>query len=133
MSAPDHYRTMTDDQLAEWHQLTQRVQVLTRDLAESKLETQAVQNVMHQERRTWADEMNKRADLIVELTSQHQTQRDAARRSAAALVLALRALEALRAVVLEGKVSPDSIHWPGEVFRAVQDADEVIRAYGIPF
>lgn len=133
MTSNELFRSMSDDQLAQWHQLTQRVEQLGRDLAEQKGQRAADNDRHAEEVRSLRTELNTRADVIQQLTMSESHQKQAVRRAAAGLVLALKALEALRDLIQEGKVSAKSSEWPGEVFRAVQDADEVIRAYGIPF
>lgn len=133
MSETKQSYTLTQSEWDRYQTLKAEVIELVKE-SETRRETlRQLQADMRSEYAKWAREMNERAEAILALNAQLCTQTSAARRSAAGLVLALKALQALRDLVMEGKVSNDSFQWPGEVFRAVQDAEEVIRAYGIPF
>lgn len=127
------YHTLTDDQLAEWHQLTVKVERLTADLAESRKATESVQRAAEEAYLKFLTDLRSKAQELKELTKRHIYQRDCAQKNAAALVSALAALKQLRDLATDGKISNKKTEWPGEVFRAIEDADEVIRASDIPF
>lgn len=78
-------------------------------------------------------ELEERAATILDLSQKHSHQLSAARRSAAALVLTLQALDNLLKALTGSNMEDAQRFFPGEVFRAMQDASEVIKAHGIPF
>lgn len=133
MSTTGHYHSMTDDQLAEWHQLTTRVDQLQRDLAESRKATESVQDkLLDANANLYAAklEASVRADT---LTQQMLANRDMARRNAASVVQCLRALRFLLDAVHLPAVLKHQNEWPREVFLAMQEAEEVVKLLGVPF
>lgn len=127
------YHTLTDEQLAEWHQLTTKVDRLTADLAESRKATESVQARAEQERQTLTAELRRRGDRIAELTMKEIHSMSAVRSTSGALIETLKALKALHDLVMQGQVANKQAQWPGEVFRAVEAAHDALRKYDIPF
>lgn len=84
-------------------------------------------------KRKHAAELAERAAVILDLTNRHAAQMTAARRNAAALMIALKALAALVKVCQDVR---DEEGWTWEdsaLAKAMRDAAEVIGAYGFPF
>lgn len=102
-----------------------------RDEARAQVEAAAAQTVELQA--GYATQRRKLADEVYTLKEKNTQQREVIDRFRKEQMQLVRALRALRDVVMEGKVSCDSIEWPGEVFRAVQDAEEVLKLCEVPF
>lgn len=133
MNPANHYSTMTDDQLAQWHQLTTEVDRLRAELAQVKREREEEREAQNREYDQWCAQMADRAETIVDLTQKEATQRSMNRRSAAALMEALGALKQLVDCLTADKMEMSRRYWGGEVFRALEHAQEVAAAHGIPF
>jgi len=133
MSGPGHYRSMTDDQIAEWHQLVTRNDQLQRDLAESRKATESVQEaLMEANANLYAAKLEASVNADT-LTQKYLAYRDLTRRNAAGIVQCLRALKSLLEAVHLPAVLAHQQEWPGEVYRAVEEAEEVVKLLDVPF
>lgn len=72
-------------------------------------------------------------DELIRLTQAHANQRDCARRSAAALVVALNALKALRDAIDNLYPEGPGVFDNEALTKAVREADELIATHGFPF
>jgi len=113
--------------------LTVRVEQLTRELNVSRGLADGMQQTFDQERARWNREKEQRSALILSQDETLRGRTEAVRRNAAALVVTLKALDALLKALTDSNMVDAQRFFPGEVFRAMQDASEVIKAYGIPF
>lgn len=133
MSHPEHYHSMTDEQLAEWAQLSARVHKLTSELVEAQSAAALAEEKHKAYMRHAGAELPKRGDMIVDLAQKHVDQMSAARRSAAALVLTLKALEKLCNAAATVDCCGACVGNPEDFESALREAREVIASYGIPF
>jgi len=130
---PNHYHTMTDEQLAQWHQLTTRVEQLTRELALSRRAMEDYQAVAEQECMRLRSALTNSADVVMKLTKQLVDQKSANHRLCAAQVALLKALEALVRWSDGMRVDADTAPYPEEWEKAVREAREVLALNSIPF
>jgi len=124
---------MEQHEYEAYAELRARCAALERDLAESRKATESIQRAAEDERLKYLAELNRRGNALAEQMMRQIDMTTRHRREAAVNVLALKALKALRDLVMEGKVSNTQHGWPGEVFRALEDADDLLTRYGIPF
>jgi len=125
--------TITKNEWDHYQELKAQVRSLLAESEERKATLARLQTDMASQYATWAREMNERASIILELHENHATQRDAARRNAAALMLTLRALETLVKVCNTPDPHGDWGPPPEEFAKAIREGEEVLRAHGFPF
>lgn len=113
--------------------LTLQVEQLTRELNVSRGMCDGMQLTFDQERARWQRENQERAALILSQGETLASRTDAVRRASASLMVALQAIDTLLKALTDSNMQDARRFFPGEVFRAMQDAEEVLKAYGIPF
>ncbi len=133
MTNPELFHAMTDDQLAEWARLSASVHRLTADLAEARAGIDAVLLTARSEGNKLRAVIEQCRTTIADLTTKHAEQMSNARRTAAQLVVVLGALDALVKLILDDRMWRERQQWPGELYRAIDDAKEVLRLNGFPF
>jgi transposase len=133
MYPPNHYSSMTDDQLAQWHQLTQRCDQLERDLAESRKATESVQAGAEIERSELKGRLRTQDDLLAKEILERLSLRNAVRRLCAEQVQTLKALRRLVAA-LEQFHQCDGMKEARDVLdKVTREAKEVIALLDVPF
>lgn len=133
MNPPNHYSSMTDEQLAQWHQLSTRVERLAEELLaanEQILTLTAERDIQAAKLR---GELSDQACALAALSEKHTNQQQAARRNAAALMVTLEALRLVCRCFAASNMSDARRYSPGEMFRAIAEAEEVLRINGFPF
>lgn len=124
---------MTDVPDGHHHSLYEEVEQLRRDLDESRKATEAIQ-------RLWSEEVAKekagRAQLgadYLELSARHGRTLQSLASANAVYVRLHRALHILFLAFTDAAVMVHQAQWPGEIFRAIEDANDVLQELGIPF
>lgn len=133
MTGSDHYHSLTDAQLAEWHALTVRCERLTADLAESHKATDAVVEAAREQEARLRAEIGRTSAHALSTEIKLTDQIGATRRACGQLVTVLKALHELHHAITHPAVLGGQAWWPGEIHRAITDAEEVMRVTDIPF
>lgn len=133
MNSQSHYHTMTDEQLAEWHQLTTRVQLLTRDLAAARAATEAVQEHARTAEQSHRACLTDAAIHLAQASRRASVLSDAVIRSTQQTGQVLTALKNLLAAFTSAAVLRHQGGWGSEVFLVIAEAEEVLKAIDYPF
>lgn len=133
MNSPNHYRTMTDEQLALWHQQAERLRKAERSAEIATASAEQLQAAHEKDREQLLIELATRANIILDLTMKHGDQLSANRRLCGQQVVLVQALRTLVDTIHSPAVLMHQSQWPGEVFRAIEQAAEVLALVEIPF
>ena len=117
----------------QWQAMKSSYLALQSEAEERKRVLQHLQTAVREAAEKHTRYRAETGDELIRLTQAHANQRDCARRSAAGLVIALKALDELVKALTASNMEDAQRFFPGEVFRAIQEASDVIRAHGFPF
>lgn len=133
MYPPNHYHSMTDEQLAQVHQLTVRCERAERNAEVNRAAAEQVQQRAEEEIARLRSELTERANLIVSLAQKLSDQKNATRRLSAAQVATLKALRALHDACTTVDCCGISDARAAGFAKAQKDAAEVLDVNDIPF
>lgn len=133
MYPPDHYRSMTDDQLAQWHQLQTRCDRLNALLLQEQIKTSQLVGELDNARDAHQREREDWSADFQEASRKAADQQSANRRASAALVQTLAALR--RVVVVMRLIGKENVpdRFVNGWHAALVEAEAVIALYDIPF
>lgn len=133
MNNPDHYHTMTDAQLAEWHQLATRVDKLTRDLATSRAATEQVQAHAAEREGQVRGRLVALQSEVLKLAQQRAELQTANRRLCAEQVQLIRALRGLVDAVSFIREAGQGEEAYAQLRVTYREALEVLKLVEVPF
>lgn len=133
MTDRDLFASMSDDQLARWVIISNTAHNLTRELAEARSALLAAEVKHVAETADLRGELVSYSDQLAKMSMKRTDQEQANRRLCAAQVQLVRALRTLFDVMNSPAVRAHQFYWPAEVYRAIEDAEEVLRLTEVPF
>jgi small-conductance mechanosensitive channel len=133
MPGSDHYHTMTDEQIAEWHQLTTKCDRLQAavDAADVHLERVVRQALAHES--TLRGRISALETDLLKSSSHRAELQTAIRNHAAAQVETLRALRRLLAALKQAEQMDGLPEAQKVVSKIANEAAAVVAKYDVPF
>ena len=130
---PDHYHSMTDEQLAQWHQLTLQVSTLSGDLTASRAATVAVQAGAEVERSKLLAELRRSHETVLALTTKLAERQSANQQLCGRQVQLMAALRALVDAVGAVECDPETAARMPDLCKRYCEANELLALVEVPF
>lgn len=133
MATEEKTYTITHHQWEWFNGLDAKYRELQKESEDRKQALLKIKEGVRELHEKYRAELAERAELIVTQTMKATSQQDASRRNAAALVLALRALESLHNAATTVDCCAACVGNVEGFLKAMQEAGEVLAAHGFPF
>jgi len=133
MDTTETGHVISHEEWLRWQAMESNYRELLEESEERKRTLLHLQEATREARAKCEREMKEQAEHLIRLAEARTNQQQAARRNAAALLVTMQCVEKLVKCLTAANMAQARHYFPGEVYRAIQDAEEVMRAYGFPF